>query len=299
MKSGGMNEGQNDAARRSGPDFFRATGGGRERRVAIMTPSLERIRRTVRTELSYTVSRLQVLERIADNPVGVAFRRIDDDAVALMAEYLPVPDFNSVVGLRSGHEHHIAPLAQWYREHDVDGRFEVVPGLCDEGVTRELARLGYFHSGFHASLISGGDLPMPATDIVIEPVANDDLMEKFLDAHAAGWGIPEPEEFKANVRPWRHQPGWSLYVAFVDGHPAAAATLYLRDGVGYCADAATDPPFRGRGLHAALLRRRHRDARAAGAEFVCAGAKFLSASHRNMERIGMRIQFIRAIWTAL
>ena len=37
--------------------------------------------------------------------------------------------------------------------------------------------------------------------------------------------------------------------------------------------------------------------KAAGVDFVCSGAKFLSASHRNMERMGMRIQFVRAIWT--
>jgi hypothetical protein len=43
-----------------------------------MTPSLDRIRRTLDAELAYTISRLQVLERIPGNPIGVAFRRIDD-----------------------------------------------------------------------------------------------------------------------------------------------------------------------------------------------------------------------------
>jgi ribosomal protein S18 acetylase RimI-like enzyme len=83
----------------------------------------------------------------------------------------------------------------------------------------------------------------------------------------------------------------------VDGRPAAAATLFMHGKTGYCADAATDPAFRRRGLHAALLARRIADAAAAGADFVCSGAEFLSASHRNMERAGMRMQFIRAIWT--
>jgi GNAT superfamily N-acetyltransferase len=266
-----------------------------------MTPSLEQIRRTLDAELAYTISRLQVLERIPGNPVGVAFRRIDDGAVALMARHLPVPDFNSVVGLSSGHERQIEALAGWYRDNDVKGRFQVVPGLCEEGVARELARAGYFQSGFHVSLIGDPDLPAPAPSggIVVEPVTTPALLEDCLDAFAAGWGIPEKEGFKANVRPWLHQPGWSLYVASVDGRPAAAATLYVRDGVGYCADAATDPAFRGRGLHTALLRRRHQDARTAGVDFVCSGAAFLSPSHRNMERIGMRTQFIRAIWTPL
>jgi hypothetical protein len=37
----------------------------------------------------------------------------------------------------------------------------------------------------------------------------------------------------------------------------------------------------------------------AGVDFVCSGADFLLTSHRNMERIGMRLLFLRAIWTPL
>jgi GNAT superfamily N-acetyltransferase len=107
------------------------------------------------------------------------------------------------------------------------------------------------------------------------------------------------DRFKSNVRPWRRQPGWSLYLARVDGGPAAAAMLSMHDGVGYLADAATDPAYRGRGLHAALLARRIADARAAGADLVFSGAEYLSGSYRNMERAGMRLVFMRAIWTPL
>lgn len=78
------------------------------------------------------------------------------------------------------------------------------------------------------------------------------------------------------------------------GRPAAAATLYVQDGVGYLADAATDPSFRRPGLHAALRRRRLRDAHVSGADLVFSGAEPFSSSHRNMERVGMRLQFTRA-----
>jgi hypothetical protein len=75
--------------------------------------------------------------------------------------------------------------------------------------------------------------------------------------------------------------------------------MHVNGEVGYLADGATDPTFCRRGLHTALLRRRIQDAGASGCAFVCSGADFLSASHRNMERIGMRIQFTRTYWTAL
>jgi Acetyltransferase (GNAT) domain len=265
-----------------------------------VTPSLDRMRLTIDTENAYTLSRLQVLERIPGNPVGIAYKQLDDGVVARMARHLPVTDFNSVVGLRAGHEHHLAALDAWYRENQVKARFEIVPGDYAAGLGRELTRLGYYQSDFHTSLICAPDLAGPsASSIAVEPVTDGDRMEDYLTAYVAGWGFSDPQTFKANVRPWLHEPGWSLYLARVDGRPAAAATLYVRNKVGYCADAATDPAFRSRGLHGALLITRIHAANAAGVDFVCSGAKFLSPSHRNMERVGMRIQFVRAIWTAL
>jgi GNAT superfamily N-acetyltransferase len=133
----------------------------------------------------------------------------------------------------------------------------------------------------------------------IERVTSPPAMEAYLNAYVAGWGVPEKDRdvFKANVRPWLGQPGWSLYLARADGEPAAAATLFVRDGVGYLADATTAPSFRGRGLQQRLLRRRIADAASQGVDVVFSGATPFSTSHRNMERIGMRVQFMRALWT--
>ena len=73
----------------------------------------------------------------------------------------------------------------------------------------------------------------------------------------------------------------------------------MRDGFAYLADAATDPNFRNRGLQTALLAHRLHYAANVGASFACSGAAFGSVSHRNMERAGMKIQFVRALWTRL
>jgi GNAT superfamily N-acetyltransferase len=264
--------------------------------------SLDLIHRAIDVDIAYTVSRLQVLERLPDNPIGVAYRRIDDHIAALIARHIPSPSFNRVVGLRAGDERHIAPLVAWYRERGGDACFDIVPGDDDPALGRELARHGYHQSGFHAAVACRSDDPIvtpPAAGI--ERVTTAEAMEDFLAAYVAGWGLPEKQhpQFKANVRPWLHQPGWSLYLARVDGCPAATATLFVRDKTAYCANAATDPVFRRRGLHSALLHRRIMDARAAGVDLVTSGAEFLSASYRNMERIGMRLMFMRARWTAL
>ena len=265
----------------------------------MLAPSLDLIRRTLDAEASYTLSRLQVLERLPGNPVGIAYRHIEGGVVALMARHLPVPYFNSVIGLTAGHEAQIAPLLAWYRENGVAPRFEVVPGVATVEICRELARLGCFQSGFHASLIREPDAALADNGLLAVEKVTRARLDEFLDTHAAGWGMPDPAGFKANTRGWIDQPGWSLYLGRINGKPAATGILYVQGKVGYCADAATVPAFRGRGLQTALLQRRIADASAAGVDFICSGAEFLSGSHRNMQRAGMRLQFVRAIWTAL
>jgi ribosomal protein S18 acetylase RimI-like enzyme len=262
-----------------------------------LIPSIDVMRRTLAADISYTISRMRVLERIPGNPIGIAYHWFDDSAVALMGR---LPPFCRVVGLRPGHTHHIEPLVRWYAERGIKPTFEIVPGQYDTSLGQELARLGFYQSGFHASLIG-----VPTVDghddgeFAIEQVATTTAMEDYLDAYVAGWEIPEKNrgQFKNNVRSWLEQAGWSLYLARVNARPAAAATLYVHDGVGYLADSSTDPLFRRRGLQAALLRRRMRDAGIPGTNLVFSGAESYSCSHRNMERVGMRLQFMRAKWT--
>jgi hypothetical protein len=264
-----------------------------------LVPSLELVHRVTEAAVVYTIARMRILERIPGNPIGIAFRTVDN-AVALMARHLPSPAFNSVVGLRRGQAGEIPSLVDWYREHGVAAQFEIAAGDDDPALGRELSRLGFFQSRCHAALIGEPHLDVAVPDnISVEPVSSDDQMEAFLTAYVLGWGIPEParDRFKDNVRPWLGQPGWSLYLASAEGRLAATAILSVHNGVGYFADSATDPALRNRGLHAALLRRRLLDARAAGVDFVCSGADFLSTSHRNMERAGMRLLFLRSIWT--
>jgi hypothetical protein len=269
--------------------------------ISRLIPSIDLIRRMDAAATAYTLARLKILERIPGNPIGVAHQTIDN-VTALAARHLPSASFNCVRGLRAGQAHLVQTLAEWQRAHGAGGGFEIAAGDDDPELGRELARAGFYQAGFHAALIGEPDHNAPATpDVRVDAVASARDMEDFLSAYVAGWGVPEEkrESFKSNVRAWVGETDWSLYVARVDARPAAAAVLYRHGGAGYFADCATDPAFRTRGLHAALLRRRWRDASGAGVDFVCSGASFLSTSHRNMERIGMRLLLLRAIWAPL
>ena len=188
-------------------------------------PSLDRVQRTLAVDIAYTISRMKVLERLPGNPIDINYRWVDDTAVALMAR---LPPFCRVVGLREGHERHIESIASWYREHGIKPKFEMVPGHYSASLGRELARLDFFQSGFHVSLIGEPVAASRADDAVtIERVGTADAMEDYLDAYVSGWKIAEKDQpqFKINVRPWLDQAGWSLYVGRADGKPVAAATL--------------------------------------------------------------------------
>lgn len=261
-------------------------------------PSFELIDRTLKIETSYTVSRMQVLESLPGNPAGIAFRQVGGAAMGMMARHFPNSNFNKITGLSGGQEKEIEPLVAWCRAGGVKPRFEILPRAGDAGLACELVRLGFVVSDFHTSLIRDtSPIARAARSDDVAEVTTAEAMEQFLDAYCAGWGVPDSEGFKRNVRPWLGREGWSLFLARQDGRPAATAILYIQDRVGYLADASCDPAYRRRGLQFALLERRINKAIATGVDFICSGAAFQSASHRNMERAGMRVQFVRAIWT--
>jgi ribosomal protein S18 acetylase RimI-like enzyme len=251
-------------------------------------------RRLIRVNIAYTTARIKAIEARSGQPVEI--RRLGD-AAAFLNRQVPSPHFNAVVGLRAGQENLIGELDDWYRANEMKARFVIAPGDLTPDMARALAERGYAQTDFDTVLYGSPALSPGGPDIV--PVDSPTLMEEFLDALLDGWVIPREhhEGAKANMRGWLDVPDWRLYFIRQDGRAAAAAKLFLHDGIGYLADAATHPDFRSRGLQSALLRHRASVAAQAGVELICSQAAFGSISHRNMERVGLRVLHSRAIWT--
>ena len=104
-------------------------------------PSPELIDRTLQIENAYSISRMQVLESLPGNPVGIAFRQIGGAAVGMMAKHFPNPNFNKITGLGAGQEGGVEGLVAWCRDNGVTPRFEILPRGSDRGLCQELARL--------------------------------------------------------------------------------------------------------------------------------------------------------------
>ena len=264
-----------------------------------MTPlaSIELLHRLTQVGIAYTIARMRVIEARSGEPIGV---RHYGDAVALLCRQVPSPHFNAVVGLRAGQENLIAEIDDWYRENNIRPRIVVAPGDLTAEMGRALAERSFVASDTDTVLYGVPSAPaVPPAGIEIVDVGSAALTEDFLDALLTGWGIgcEHHEPAKANMRGWLGVADWRLYLARIDGKPAAAAKLFIRDGVAFFADAATRPEFRGRGLQTALLRHRAAVAAQSSAELIYSQAAFGSTSQHNMGRIGMRVLCTRAIFT--
>jgi GNAT superfamily N-acetyltransferase len=86
-------------------------------------------------------------------------------------------------------------------------------------------------------------------------------------------------------------PGATDVLAYVDGTVAGAASVIVRDGRAALGGAVTLPAFRRRGLHAALIQWRLRQAARSGCDLATAAADVGSASARNLQRQGFVVAY--------
>jgi GNAT superfamily N-acetyltransferase len=89
-----------------------------------------------------------------------------------------------------------------------------------------------------------------------------------------------------------------VFVIEIDGKPRAWATLYADEKwrSAYLGDAYTDPEYRGRGCHRALLEARIADARSLGLKNVFTDVVADTISARNCDRVGLKPIASLTLW---
>jgi GNAT superfamily N-acetyltransferase len=141
-----------------------------------------------------------------------------------------------------------------------------------------------------------GDEPPPETEtrLRVEQVGPEHGVD-FGEVVATGY---ELEPFTV---PWFAElprTSWRCYLAYDGDEPAGAGALFVHDGAGYLALAATRPEHRRKGSQSALLERRIRDALEAGCSelFTETGERIPlkpSNSYRNILRFGFAEAYLR------
>lgn len=141
------------------------------------------------------------------------------------------------------------------------------------------------------------DIPSPATSLRLVRVGPAEA-EAFGRVTATGYGLPEA------ARPWAasaYAAGWDCWLALDGDEPAAAAGVFIAEGVCYLGFAATLPEHRGKGGQNALLALRIRHAREAGCDVVITETgerrdDLPSSSYRNILRAGFTEVAVTANW---
>lgn len=174
--------------------------------------------------------------------------------------------------------------------------------LALPAVGEQLGARGYRLLGFENVLvraITGADAAVAPLRTVAQdhPAWQRLLVDGF--ASPDGTGVPV-DDFSREVidqvmSDFAGADGLQRYVAILDDQPVGAATMRVDDGVALLCGATTLPPARRRGVQAALLAARLRDASAAGCEYAAVTTAPGSRSQHNALRQGFHLAYARAI----
>ena len=262
-------------------------------------PSQQLVLQIEKSESEYMKDRMEAIRDREGNPEGIKIEQIGN-ALCLYSKTMPWPSFNVVKGITKEDLKHLDEIIEFYRRRGRKAQFEIVPSRVDQSLLAELSDRGFYQSGFHTSTYCIPDeltIGKPET-VRIKEIDGEDFIT-YATIHCRGTGLQDngiPYVAKNNKVLW-NRPGWKLYIAYVSDQPAAVGVMFVKDAIASLTFAATLPEFRGQGLHQLLLKRRMNESFRQNCTLVVGQCSYLSQSHRNMERVGMKVGYTRATWT--
>lgn len=269
-----------------------------------LIPSIQLIKEIERAEVNYLYDRMIAIQNRPHNPEGIELKQIGN-AIAFFSKTMPWPAFNTVKGTTTADIEFIDSIIDIYRSRDRKAQFEIIPSLVDQNYLKCLAARGFYQSGFHSSLyiepkVFNGNVSSCSKNIRIEELQEEQFM-LYGTIHCRGTGLSDHgiPSVAANNEVLYKRDGWKFYVAYLNEVPAAVGVMHMKEGIASLTFAATLPEFRNQGLQQRLLERRIEEAKRNNCKLVVGQCAFLSQSHRNMERIGMKIGYIRTSWTEM
>jgi len=233
------------------------------------------------------------------NPLGVALERLGGATLTIYSR-LDHPLLNRVVGLgvdEPAFEVDVGSIIDAYRLRGLR-RFSVaLAGLAQPPeLPAWLARAGFAPRGGTARwLRSTADPPAPDPDIEIVEATPADA-PSLVQILTLALGLPPDAGPIVSAAIGR--PGWTHYLARVDGEVAGGGALYVQGEFGWLGLGGTDAHLRGRGAQSALIARRCADAAAAGCRVVTAESPNSDeyGSFRNLRRSGFELAGMRPIY---
>lgn len=176
--------------------------------------------------------------------------------------------------------------------------------FTDRDLLRRLGQRRYYIAQFmnmHVRAITPHDADSPTdADICVTQVTSDQADEWARVNVRSSLGedhIPADDRRLALARVSIRLPGVAGFIAWIEGQPAGAAAVSLRDGVATLFATSTHPRFRRRGVQAALIRARLAYAQRAGCDLAIVTTPPGSDSQRNVVRYGFGVSYTRVAFT--
>ena len=230
--------------------------------------------------------------------------------VALRVPALPELSFyNKARGVNEDDLPHLDAISAFFADAGAVPTLEVWAGDAGDRLGAALARRGMYAGTVTATLHRElGSAPYPAgpahpavTVEELDPADDADYLPTLVGGYELAQARPEQHAMLGV----EHDPAAvRRYLARVDGHPAAAASLYLgpgdarHPGGALLSGAATLPRYRRHGCQGALINRRLADA-GQFTDLAVVTVGYGSASQTNLERAGFRLTHTRTAWRPL
>ena len=190
-------------------------------------------------------------------------------------------------------------VEQFYHRYSAPPRVDLCP-VADPSLLPMLTLGGYRLEQFYSVLVHAlTEDVVPASlpgQVRISRAAPEEA-ELWIHTVAQGFGDEESpaQETLDILAPNFYSTNGTCFFAWMDGQPAGGGAIYIHEGVAELGSTSTRPAFRRRGVQTALLQVQSVAAREQGCDLALTVTSPGSDSQRNMERVGFRLAYTKAI----
>ena len=267
--------------------------------LPVMTRQLAQ--RIEQNDIDYSLSRLEGMQQTAGNPLQIEISRYGNVNAFLIKGW---PNFwygNKVLGLEPSSEIYLEQIIELFAKRNISFRFEIMPGNLNSSLASRLHKLRFCQMSFSTALYGQPSLAVkgPSNEQIKVREVQPNEVDLFLNLYQDGFGLPRlTSNEREAVLSWLNRAKSNLYLCMVqvDDIPAAVGVLYMENGIGLLADAATLPEFRGKGCHTAMIHHRIAQAETRNCDLLTSFVEFGSTSHMNLEKAGLRVAYTKSMW---
>ncbi len=270
--------------------------------VPIMTQELAD--RIEQSKANYIESWMQGMREQPGNPFGVAIQHFGRARAFAARNLTHVGLFNRVIGIGPEHAAQLDDIIRFYDVQGVPYRIDINPYHVSADLLARLVDYG-FHESMFQSMLYGvpSEVPLDLPPSLTIQNVSFERLERFVDVYMHGFQEAvhgqgsEVKLLASAIEVLYGRAGWLFCLVSVDEKPASVGLLYIQDGVASLAGGATIPSFRNRGCQTVTLAQRFALAAKADCPLIVGQAEAGSVIQTNMERMGMRTAYTRAMWT--